>query len=64
MDKAGETEATIREGIKKQLAINKLVEKVSGKIEPPKDSEIEAFFKGNPEAFVKKERRKIVGSRG
>ena len=54
MEKQGETEATVREGLKKQLAINKLVEKVSGKIEPPKDSEIEAFFKGNPEAFVKK----------
>lgn len=59
MDKVGETEATIREGIKKQLSINKLVEKISGKIEPPKDSEIEAFFKGNPEAFVKKKGVKL-----
>lgn len=59
MEKAGETEATFRERIKKELAINKLVEKVSGKIEPPKDSEIEAFFKGNPEAFVKKKGVKL-----
>ena len=59
MDKVGETDATLREGLKKQLAIEKLVEKVSGKIEPPKDSEIDAFFKGNPEAFVKKKGVKL-----
>jgi parvulin-like peptidyl-prolyl isomerase len=59
MEKAGETEATVREGIKKQLAVNKLIEKVTGKIEPPKDSEIEAFYKGNPEAFVKKKGVKL-----
>lgn len=59
MDQQGETEASIRDGIKKQLAINKLVEKVTGKVEPPKDSEIEAFYKGNPEAFVKKKGVKL-----
>jgi parvulin-like peptidyl-prolyl isomerase len=59
MEKAGETEATIRDNIKKQLAVQKLVEKVTGKIEPPKDSEIDAFYKGNPEAFVKKKGVKL-----
>jgi parvulin-like peptidyl-prolyl isomerase len=59
MEKVGETDATLRETIKKQLAINKLVEKISGKVEPPKDAEIEAFFKGNPEAFVKKKGVKL-----
>ena len=59
MEKVGETDATLREGLKKQLAIEKLVEKVSGKIEPPKDSEIEAFFKGNPEAFIKRQGVKL-----
>ena len=60
MEKQGETEATIREGLKRQLAINKLIEKVTGKVEPPKDSEIEAFYKGNPEAFVKKKGVKLA----
>ncbi len=54
MEKQGETEATVRDSIKKKLAIDKLIEKVTGKVDAPKDSEIEAFFKGNPEAFVKR----------
>jgi parvulin-like peptidyl-prolyl isomerase len=54
LEKAGETEASVRESLKKQLSINKLVEKVTGKVDAPKDSEIEAFYKGNPEAFVKR----------
>jgi parvulin-like peptidyl-prolyl isomerase len=59
MEKAGETEASVREGLKKQLAINKLVEKVTGKVDAPKDSEIEGFYKGNPEAFIKKKGVKL-----
>jgi hypothetical protein len=54
MKEIGETEATVRDAIKKQLAIQKLVDKITSKIEPPKDSEIEDLFKGNPEMFVKK----------
>ena len=54
MEKQGGTEATFRESLKKELAINKLVEKITSRVEAPKDSEIEAFFKGNPEAFVKR----------
>lgn len=54
MEKQGATEAIIREGLKKNLAIKKLEEKIAGKVDAPKDSEIEAFFKGNPEAFVKR----------
>src|SRR5262249_36580139 len=34
--------------------IQKLVDKITGKIEPPKDAEIEAFYNGNKDAFVKK----------
>ncbi len=60
MEKAGETEATFREGLKRQLAISKLVEKITSKVEPPKDSEIEGFFKGNPEAFIKKRGVKLA----
>ena len=54
MKEAGETEASARLLIKKKLAIDKLIEKITGKIEPPKESEIADLFKGNPEMFVKK----------
>lgn len=54
MKKIGETEASAREVIKRGLAIQKLTDKITGKIEPPKDKEIEDFYAGNKEAFVKK----------
>lgn len=54
MQEAGETEATFREKIKKQLMIKKLSDKLASSVEPPKDSEVEAFFKGNPELFKNK----------
>ncbi len=56
---SGMTEASFRETAKRSMAINKLVEKITGKIEPPKDSEIEAFYNGNKEAFVKKKGVKL-----
>jgi parvulin-like peptidyl-prolyl isomerase len=54
MQEAGETEATFREKIKNQLLIKKLGDKIAASVEPPKDSEVEAFFKGNPELFKNK----------
>ena len=60
MQESGQTEASAREAIKKSLAIKKLVDKVTGKIEPPKDSEIDAFYNGNKEAFVKKRGVKLA----
>ncbi|MFN2501253.1 MAG: SurA N-terminal domain-containing protein [Pyrinomonadaceae bacterium] len=54
MKQAGLDDKSFRETIRKSLATQKLVDKVTGRIETPKDSEIEAFFKGNPEMFVKK----------
>jgi len=54
MKEASESDASIREAIKRELAIQKLTDKVTGKIEPPKDSEIEAFFNGNKEGFKAK----------
>ncbi|HEX9929668.1 MAG TPA: SurA N-terminal domain-containing protein [Pyrinomonadaceae bacterium] len=54
MQEAGENEASWREKIKKQLMIKKLAEKLAASVEPPKDSEVEAFFKGNPELFKNK----------
>lgn len=54
MKEIDETEASARLAIKKGLAIQKLTDKITGKIEPPKDSEIEAFFNGNKAAFKNK----------
>ena len=54
MKQAGLDDKSFRESIKKGLAIQKLVDKITGRIETPKDSEIESFFNGNPEMFVKK----------
>jgi parvulin-like peptidyl-prolyl isomerase len=60
MKDQGMTEGALREQVKKGIAIQKLVEKITGKIEPPKDSEIEAFYNGNKEAFVKKKGVKLA----
>ncbi len=60
MKEAGETDASLREKIKKGLAIQKLTDKITGKIEPPKDSEIDSFYNGNKEAFVKKRGVKLA----
>lgn len=60
MKDAGVTDASLRDTIKRGLAIQKLTDKITGKIEPPKDSEIEAFYKGNPAAFVKKKGVKLA----
>lgn len=60
MKEAGMTEAAVRDQIKKGLAIQKLVDKVTGKIEAPKDAEIEAFYNGNKDAFVKRKGVKLA----
>ncbi|CAN5565377.1 hypothetical protein BH18ACI1_BH18ACI1_10160 [soil metagenome] len=60
MKEIGETDATAREAIKRRLAIEKLIDNITGKIEPPKDSEIEAFYNGNKDAFVKKRGVKLA----
>jgi len=54
MTEAGETEDSLRAKLKRRLAISKLVDKVAGKVEPPNNSEIEAFYNGNKAGFVKK----------
>jgi len=60
MKDSGMTEAALRDQVKKQIAIQRLVEKITGKIEPPKDAEIEAFYNGNKDAFVKKRGVKLA----
>jgi peptidyl-prolyl cis-trans isomerase SurA len=54
MTQAGLNEKSFRETIKKGLAIQKLVDKITARIETPKDKEITDFFNSNPEMFVKK----------
>src|ERR1043166_5305182 len=54
MKQAGLDEKSFRESIKKSMAIDKLVEKITSRIETPKDQEIVDFFKSNPDLFVKK----------
>ncbi len=60
MKDQGMTEAALRDQVKKGLATQKLIDKITGKIEPPKDSEVEAFYNGNKEAFVKKKGVKLA----
>lgn len=54
MKQAGLDEKSVKEQVKRTMAIKALVDKVTGRIETPKEGEIDAFFKGNPEMFVKK----------
>ena len=54
MQEAGENEQSVRDRFRKQLMIKKLGDKIAASVEPPKDSEVEAFFKGNPEMFKNK----------
>lgn len=54
MAAAGLNEKSFRESIKKGLAIQKLIDKVTARIETPKDKEIVDFFNSNSEMFVKK----------
>lgn len=54
MKQAGLDEASFKENIRKGMAIKALVEKVTGRIETPKETEVEAFFKSNPDLFVRK----------
>ena len=54
MSTFGLTEASFKDQIKRGMAIKALVDKVTGRIETPKENEIENFYKGNPEMFVKK----------
>lgn len=60
MKAAGFDEASFRESAKKAIAGQKLIEKITGKIEPPKDSEIVSFYEGNKPAFVKKRGVKLA----
>lgn len=60
MAAANETEASLKETIKKQLAVKKLEDKITGLVEPPREGEITAFYEGNKGAFVKKKGVKLA----
>lgn len=60
MQEIGETDASAREKIKRGLAVQRLIDKITGKIEPPKDKEIDDFYAGNKEAFIKKRGVKLA----
>lgn len=54
LEKLGESEDTFKNTLKKELAIRKLIDKITAKVEPPTEKDIEAFFKSNPESFKNK----------
>ena len=60
LTEAGFNEASLKENTKRGLAIKKLVEKITSRIDAPKDSEIDAFYNGNKEAFVKRKGVKLA----
>ncbi|MBA3322415.1 MAG: SurA N-terminal domain-containing protein, partial [Pyrinomonadaceae bacterium] len=49
---SGQTEESLREIARKQLAIQKLLDKVVGKIDAPGDKEVEDFYNNNRARYV------------
>ncbi|MGB5012453.1 MAG: SurA N-terminal domain-containing protein, partial [Pyrinomonadaceae bacterium] len=60
MKDAGFSEAALRDTTKRGLAIKKLVDKITARIEAPKDKEITDLYSANPESFVKKRGVKLA----
>ena len=54
MTAAGETEQSWRENVKKELALQKLQETITNRVEAPKDKEIDEFYNTNKEQFKNK----------
>lgn len=54
MKEVGETEASAKLAIKKGLAIQKLTERITGKVVVPTDNEIEQFYNSNKAGFKNK----------
>lgn len=54
MKEAGETEQTWRESVKKEMALQKLQEKIASRVDAPKDSEIQDFYNSNKAQFKNK----------
>jgi peptidyl-prolyl cis-trans isomerase SurA len=54
MQAAGESEQSWRENVKKELALNKLQEKITNRVEAPRDKEIDDFYNTNKDQFKNK----------
>ena len=54
MKAAGETEQSWRQNVKKTLALQKLQDKITNRVEAPKDKEIEDFYNSNKDQFKNK----------
>ncbi len=54
MKEAGETEQSWRENVKKEMALQKLQEKIASRVDAPKDSEIQDFYNTNKAQFKNK----------
>lgn len=52
LQETGQTEAQLREDLRRQLALQKLQERISGKVGTPSDREVEAFYNANKAQFV------------
>ena len=52
LKESGQTEESLREVARKQLAIRKLLERVNAKIDTPTDKEVEDFYNANRERYV------------
>lgn len=53
LQKIGQTKAGLREDTRKLLAIQKLQDRITNKVEAPKDKTVEDFFNTNKELFVR-----------
>src|SRR5690606_38713118 len=54
MKEAGETEQSWRENVKKEIALQKLQEKIASRVDAPKESEITDFYNTNKAQFKNK----------
>jgi peptidyl-prolyl cis-trans isomerase SurA len=52
LKESGQTEEGLREVVRKRLAMQKLLDRVGSKVDPPSDKEIEDFYNSNRERYV------------
>lgn len=52
LKESGQTEEAVREVARRQLAIQKLLDRTAAKIEPPTDKEVEDFYNNNKARYV------------
>jgi parvulin-like peptidyl-prolyl isomerase len=52
LKESGQTEEGLREVVRKRLAMQKLLDRVGSKVDPPSDKEIEDFYNANRESYV------------